>query len=212
MCRTQGQTQKQVVEALISSADYAALPDADKAQAIKYAYDYARDTARIEVLDDYPGYSSKWMEGISDNAAEAILRHTAVGTTEKYADLPISTAAYVYDLLKGIQKETKANGTSYARVRDIQKMEAIVADDSLSKYVDDLLRDILDSGPEAKYEKALDAGYTAEQFVGGYRQYIDTTGKEKKQSVIRYCQREMGMSYAAAKKLYEIYSSKTTDE
>ena len=91
-------------------------------------------------------------------------------------------------------------------------MEAIVADDSLSKYVDDLLRDILDAGPEVKYDKALDAGYTAEQFVGGYRQYLDIEGENKKQSIIRYCQREMGMSYAAAKKLYEIYSSKTTDE
>lgn len=212
LAKAQGQTQKQVVEALISSADYSALSDAGKAQAIKYAYDYARDTARIEVLDDYPGYSSKWMEGINGNAAEAILRHTAVGTTEKYAYLPISTAAYVADLLKGIQKEAKADGTTYANVRDIQKMEAIVADDSLSKYVDDLLRDILDAGPEAKYDKALDAGYTAEQFVGGYRQYVDTTSEGKKQSVIRYCQREMGMSYAAAKKLYEIYNSKTTDE
>jgi hypothetical protein len=207
MAKAQGRTQKQIVETLISHADYSALSDEDKAKAIRYAYDYARDASRIEVLDDYPGYSSKWMEEIDGNAAEAILRKVAVGTAEKYAGLPISTAAYVDDLLKSLQPE--AEGGS---VRTVQKMEAVVGDSKLTAYVDDLLRDIMPDSTEAKYDKAISKGFTAEQFVEGYRQYSDTTGEGKKQAVIRYCQREMGMSYAAAKKLYEIYNSKATDE
>jgi hypothetical protein len=147
------------------------------------------------------------MEGIDGNAAEMILRHAVVGTTEKYTTLPISTAAYVADLLDKIQPETDGGS-----VRTVQKMEAVVADDNLSEYVDDLLRDILPDSTEAKYDKAIGKGFTAEQFVEGYRQYTDTTGEGKKQSVIRYCQREMGMSYAAAQKLYEIFSTKTASE
>lgn len=207
MCRVQGQTQKRLVEEMISSADYADLSDADKAKAISYAYDYARDTARLEVFDDYPGYSAKWMAQIDGNAAEAILRYAAAGTTEKYADLPISTAAYVDDLLKSLRPED-----GHTSVRTIQKMEAVVADDRLASYVDDLLRDILPDSTEAKYDKAINKGFTAEQFVEGYRQYTDAAGANKKQSVIRYCQREMGMSYAAAKKLYDIYNSTASAE
>lgn len=207
MCRVQGQTQKRLVEDLIDSTDYASLSDADKVKAISYAYDYARDTARLEVFSDYPGYSSKWMFEITGNEAEAILRQAAVGTTERYADLPISTATYVDDLLKSLRPED-----GHASVRTIQKMEAVVADDGLTSYVDDLLRDIMPDSTEAKYDKAIDRGFTAEQFVEGYRQYLDPTGEDKRLSVIRYCQREMGMSYAAAKKLYEIYNSKATDE
>ena len=204
MCRVQGQTQKQIVEKLISSTDYAALSDADKARAIDYAYDYARDTARIEVFEDYPGYSSKWMAEIDGNVAEAILRQAAVGTTEKYTDLPVSTATYVEDLLKSLQPEEGKTS-----VRAVQKMEAVVADDKLTAYVDDLLRDIMSDSLEEKYDTALGKGISSEDFVEGYRQYLDTTGEGKKQSLIRYYQRELGLSYAAAQTLYKIYNGTT---
>lgn len=144
LAKAQGQTQKQIVEVLINHEEYAALSDEEKAKAIRRAYDYARDTARMEVFVDYPGYSAKWMEGIDGNEAEMILRQTAVGSTEKYADLPISTAAYVDDLLRGLQPE---NGST--TVRPVQEMEAVVADDKLSAYVDDLLRDIMPDSTEA---------------------------------------------------------------
>lgn len=201
MCRVQGQTQKKVVEDLISSADYATLSDVDKAKAIEYAYDYARDTARIEVFDDYPGYSSEWMEKIDSNAAETILRKVATSTTEKHAEIPISTAAYVDDLLKSLKPEEDRTS-----VRAVQKMEAVVADDKLTDYVDDLLRDIMSDSLEEKYDTALNKGISAEDFVDGYRQYRDTTGAGKKQSLIRYYQRELGLSYAAAQTLYKIYN------
>ena len=51
---------------------------------------------------------------------------------------------------------------------------------------------------------SLDAGYTDDQFIEAYRKNMDTEGKGSKQSVILYIQREMGMSYVQAKKLYEI--------
>lgn len=210
--KERGQQSKQLAEAIISNAEYKGLSDAEKAKAISCAYDYASALAKATVADsvEEPAYIKKRPEGMS--VAEAIIRHVTVGTTEKYTNLPVSTADYVDDLLKGLQKETKSDGSSYTNVRDIQKLEAVVSDDSLSKYVDDLLRDILQAGPEAKYDKALDAGYTPAQFVEGYRQYLDIEGKNKKQSIIRYCQREMGMSYAAAKKLCDIYYSKATEE
>ena len=207
LCRVQGQNQRRLVEEIINSDDYAALSGEEKAQAIRFAYDYATMISKSAVVDyhEEPAYIENRPDGMSE--AEAIIRHVAVGTTEKYADLPISAAAYVDDLLKGLQPETEGGS-----VRPIQKMEAVVSDDKLTAYVDGLLRDIMPDSTEAKYDKAISKGFTAEQFVEGYRQYSDATGEGKKQAVIRYCQHEMGMSYAAAQKLYEIYNSKATDE
>ncbi len=213
--QTYGETVTLVYGDLLEMDYFNSLDGKTQASIMESALDYATKLARASVSDysDIPEYIREKPQNMS--VAEALIRNKLIGTTTTYTDIPISSAVYVDDLLDGLKelpRETKADGTTYANVRDIQKMEAIVADDSLSKYVDDLLRDILDAGPEAKYEKALDAGYTAEQFVGGYRQYLDIEGENKKQSIIRYCQREMGMSYAAAKKLYDIYSSKTADE
>lgn len=206
--KTYGENVAGLYSDLLSMNYFNSLDGKTQASIMESALDYATKLARASVSDysDIPEYIREKPQNMS--VAEALIRNKLIGTTTAYTDIPISSAVYVDDLLdslKELPRETKADGTSYADVRDIQKLEAIVADDSLSKYVDDLLRDILDVGPEAKYDKALDAGYTAEQFVGGYRQYIDIEGKNKKQSIIRYCQREMGMSYAAAKKLYEIY-------
>lgn len=213
--KTYGENVAGLYSDLLSMDYFNSLDAQTQASIMESAKSYATKLARASVSDysEIPEYIKKKPADMSE--AEAIVRQNLVGTTTMYTDISISSAVYVHDLLdslKDLPRETKADGTPYANVREIQKLEAVVSDDSLSKYVDDLLRDILQAGPEAKYDKALDAGYTPAQFVEGYRQYLDIEGKNKKQSIIRYCQQEMGMSYAAAKKLCDIYYSKTTEE
>lgn len=200
LAKAQGQTAKQLVEKLISSDSYATLSDADKAKVIEYAYKYSKESAQIEVLDR-DGFSSKWMSEIDGNAAESILRHVAVGTTEKYADLPIDTAAYVADLLDGILPEPGRTS-----VRDVQKMEAVVDDESLDDYADILLREIMSDSTEKKYDQVLNKGYDDEAFIQMYRQYQDD---KKKSSFVDYCMNEMNVSKSTAETLYKIYSGRS---
>ena len=74
LAKAQGQTQRQIVEELIASEVYAGLTDTYKAKAIKYAYEYAKENAQMEVLGR-SGYSSKWMGKIEDDVAGGILEH-----------------------------------------------------------------------------------------------------------------------------------------
>ena len=75
LATVQGQTQKQLVEEIISSKAYASLSDTEKAKAIQLAYQYAMDHSRREVLGA-SGYSSSWMENPKGNIADAIIAHT----------------------------------------------------------------------------------------------------------------------------------------
>lgn len=202
LAKAQGQTQRKLVEGILASRDYAALSDEDKAKAIQYAYKYARESARIEVILDYSGFSSKWMAEIKGDVAEAIVRKVATGTTDKYTSLSVSTAAHVTELLEGITPEAGHSG-----VRDIQKLEAVIADRKMSSgEKESVLKDIMGDSLEGKWNDAKKMGVSTDAFIKAYRKYLDTSGKGKKQTVIRYLTGTLRMTEKKAAELYKIFS------
>lgn len=201
LAKAQGQTQRKLVEDLIGSQYYSALSDANKAKAIQYAYKYAKEYAQIEVLNR-DGFSAKWMAEIDGDAAEMILRKVAAGTTEKYMGLSISSAAYVADLLDGIALEE-----GYTNVRDIQRIETVSQDSNLSESEKEaVLRDIMGNSLGSKFDSAVEMGVDMDSFVKSYRMYLDTSGEGKKQMVINYCVKTLGLPKTKAEELYKLFS------
>ena len=85
LAQLQGQTQKEMVEDILSNYQYSGLTDQEKAKAVQLAYQYAKEYSRQEVLGA-DGFSSKWM---ADAAAEgdlvnAIIAHTNEEMTFAY--------------------------------------------------------------------------------------------------------------------------------
>ncbi len=80
LTKTQGQKQRELVEAAIATTEYSLLSDTEKATVIKNIYKYAKEYARGEVIegytDDYGCFSSKWMSEIYGDVAEEIIWHT----------------------------------------------------------------------------------------------------------------------------------------
>lgn len=80
LAKTQGQKQRELVEAAIATTEYGLLSDTEKATVIKNIYKYAKEYARGEVIegyaDDYGCFSSKWMSEIYGDVAEEIIWHT----------------------------------------------------------------------------------------------------------------------------------------
>lgn len=74
LARTQGQTQRQIIEKMVDSSLYDGLPDAYKAKAVSLAYQYAKESAQIEELGR-EGFSSDWMAEIKGNTAVGIVKH-----------------------------------------------------------------------------------------------------------------------------------------
>lgn len=85
LAQLQGQTQKEMVEDILSNYQYSGLTDQEKAKAVQLAYQYSKEYSRQEVLGA-DGFSSKWM---ADAAAEgdlvnAIIAHTNEEMTFAY--------------------------------------------------------------------------------------------------------------------------------
>ena len=74
LAKSQGQTQRKIVEEMLASDLYINLPDEYKIKAIQSAYDYARESAQIEVLGR-DGFSSKWMGELGDDPTTGLLAH-----------------------------------------------------------------------------------------------------------------------------------------
>lgn len=206
LAKKQGQSQRQLVENIIANSDYSILSDEDKAKAIGYAYEYARDSARGEVIEEHPGITTKWMTEIKGDVADAIIRHVATGTTDKYTSLSVSDASYVVDLLKGLLPEGGSNN-----VRTIQKVEAVAkADNKLSEAEQKkVLEDVLDDNAYAKYLKILALGQDTDDYAESYRIYLDTEGKGKKSRIVTQYQKDLGVSQDVAEKIYNIYAGKS---
>lgn len=202
LAKLQGQTQKQLVEDLIGNSAYGVLSDEDKAQAIRYAYDYAQQSARGDVIKGHPGITTKWMKELKGDIAEGILRHiTADG---KYAALSVSDAAYIDDLLDGLTAE---KGRS--NVRPIQQIEAI-ADSKLSEADQKkVLEETLKESAYDKFMAVLKLGMDTDDYAASYRLYLDAEGGSgKKARIIKSFQNELDVTYSVAVKLYNIYAGK----
>ena len=107
-------------------------------------------------------------------------------------------------LLEKIGAIMPAPGKSQAS--DSQKFDAIVNFPGLTAAERDaVLRLYMDDKQEAKYDKASNMGISMVDYVEAYSTAHNASGEGKKKRVIAEYQREYGMSYDAAKALYEIF-------
>ena len=206
LAKAQGKTAKGLAEDIIASEYYDSLSDQQKAAAISYAYEYAREHARVKTLEDYTEYSAKWMEGLDGNAAEAILRKVAVGSVEKYTDIPIDSAAYISDLLDSILPET-----GYSSTRYVQRVEAITGSDLTEEQQKQIMDEVLDDAAYAKYLRILDEGYSNDDYATALRIYLDsekTNTRTKKEVIIREFMDDLDLTRKEAEALYKLYSGK----
>ncbi len=74
LAKAKGQTQRKVIEDMVSNRDYQNLSDEDKVKAIRFAYTYANEKAMIDVLNA-EGFRAKWRQQIKGNVAQAIIQH-----------------------------------------------------------------------------------------------------------------------------------------
>lgn len=74
LAKAKGQTQRKVIEDMVSNSEYQKLSDEDKVKAIRFAYTYANEKAMIDVLNA-EGFRAKWRQQIKGNVAQAIIKH-----------------------------------------------------------------------------------------------------------------------------------------
>lgn len=149
-----------VLSDVFESPLYKSLSDEQKAAVVSTVYDYARDTARIKVMDDYPGYSSSWMEDISDDPASAILNRSAVGLAE--------------DALTDLRSSWKANtATTSDSLADAWEILSAVDGEDRETLIAQA------TGTTRDFLTAMDAGVSPEAFHDLYKIYneISNTGE-----------------------------------
>ena len=168
-------------------------------QARKWAYQIDQHEAaglitseqKSVLLEHTPFYVS-----VQANASE-YSKMTAAGISTKTAD-------YVADLMRDIQPEPGRSS-----VRTVQKLEAITEDTDLSDQdLEAIIPLYLSEGQQERFGTAMDRGYSPEEFVEAYRVVLDKEKGQKKPSVIREIAAEAGITYGAAKRLYEIMTEK----
>ena len=80
-----GQTQKKLLEQVLSVPGYEDLPDAQKVKVVKEVYQYAKATAAERAVPEYDASIAKWMRtaGSRGNLAEAIIDRISENAREK---------------------------------------------------------------------------------------------------------------------------------
>jgi hypothetical protein len=108
------------------------------------------------------------------------------------------------DTVKAISNLTPEEG--YSQVRDVQTWDAICAMTIADTEKITAMRAYMTDKQEEKLDDVMDMGFAVEDYPEIYR-IIDayTSGTGKKARTIKYLQKEYGIEYAAAKKLYEVF-------
>lgn len=189
LAKKQGQEQRQIVESLIQSDMYKNLPDEYKAEAIKRAYTYAKEKARLEVIKDYTvSNANAWTQRTDDPVNDILLK----AATDSIVDGLIPQSGY-------------------ESVRTVQKVEAITAADDLltAQEQADALRDVLSDGFGERYDKVIAMGYDNDDFAKVYSIYTqDQDSKDiDKDDAIKMIMRELNITKSQARKLYDAYTA-----
>lgn len=124
LAQTQGQTAKAILESMISSKNYAAMNDEQKAKAVKMAYSYAREKAMVETFDT--SYSETWMMKLKGGKeAQQILQRTAENVISN-AVSKLDTAwdsGYSKENTEAYSKELEKAYESYSKMDAAAKRE-----------------------------------------------------------------------------------------
>ena len=183
----QGQTQKRILDEMISSEAYQSLPDSYKAEAIEEAYWCANRQARFEVLSDNDEEYHKWISRCWGTEAEFILGRIHL--------------RYLTDQV--IPEE------GYKSARQVQIVEQIASTDDGYTESDQekMLWEALSEAKLKTYNKVKGMGYDIDDFATVYRIYqkADDSKTYNKEHAIRDIARTLGVSEATATTLYEAY-------
>lgn len=151
MQQAYGQTAHKVLQELIGSDGYALLTDEQKAKAFGYAYAYAREAGRMAALENYPGYSEAWMEGIEGDEAATIVAKVAAGAFGDAIGKVKNAWQYGKPTTDGVEALQQAYGI-YNGMSDTQKKSLLESLTGDSKHA----------------INAMDAGLTAAEFADVY--------------------------------------------
>lgn len=138
LAQTQGQTAKAILESMISSKNYAAMNDEQKAKAVKMAYSYAREKAMAETFDT--SYSETWMMKLKGGKeAQQILQRTAENVISN-AVSKLDTAwdsGYSKENTEAYSKELEKAYESYSKMDAAAKREVkATATGTAAKYIE----------------------------------------------------------------------------
>ena len=206
--KTYGENVNRLYGDLIASSDFEAMDDESKTKILNTAKSYASELAKnkIGAEANIPKYISERPSGMSET--EAIIRHFAYGSSEKYASLPVETATFVDELLASL---TPPSGKKAPTIS--QQIAAITgADNELTERQQTaVLKETLSDSAYEKYLEILEKGYSNDEYAESYEIYArekDKGGKGTKDRTIEMFQREFHITKAAATTLYEIYNPK----
>jgi hypothetical protein len=167
--QVQGQTAYEILQKVISSSDYKALTDEQKANVFSHVYSYASERARVNAISDYGGFSKAWMMNIRGKEADTIIRKVALGdisesvsalnkaldenwnTAEAAGDMETAWKAYSR-LSSGAQAEIRKEAGESAAGKYIAARAAGVTN---AEYVT-VLKNVAGLKPQSGYKNVRD--------------------------------------------------------
>lgn len=159
LSKIQGGTALELYNSIIDSSAYKSLPDTIKGEILSAANDYAREYAKSQVIENYPGVPS-WMDELdSQNPESGLILHAMSGNLDKS--------------FTALRKELGAGKTGYKVYSDFETLY-----DSAKKagYLDELSES---AGGAAKYYlQAREDGYSTKEFAQAYSQYYSASKME----------------------------------
>jgi hypothetical protein len=182
LAKLQGQTQKELVEDILSNYQYSSLTDKEKAQAVQLAYKYAKEYSRQEVLgaDDF---SAEWMKraDAKGDIVNAIIAHSndektvAYENPEKYK---IAQAVGGYEDytkykedMKNLKLAEKVDYVAGLNLTTEQKNILINVETDRKEPIDLTGYENYGSFEEFEFAKNNPENYALAKAVGGYEGY-----------------------------------------
>ncbi len=197
LAQTQGQTAKRILDAMISSKNYAAMTDDQRAKAMQQVYTYAREKAMQKAFPDHLGYSESWMQELREGKeADYILRRV----TNSELNRTMSNLDTAWD-----NRYSTGVTDSYSR-------ELETAYESYSKMTADQKRQVKEfaTGNAAKYIEAREKGISHADFITTARNVNNVKGTGKNGTVRDIDRRQAiakttGLTPAEVDKLMRVY-------
>lgn len=184
LAQTQGQTARKLVDDMISSKSYAAMTDAEKAEAINTAYLYARKTGEIAAIgeDEHTGYDQSWFYDVEKGGAEEILRrvlNSSINTATSDLDNAWDKGYSEENFSKSLEQAYESYDSAPAAMRRKVFNEA--------------------SGTAKKYIEARDKGLTHQEVISAIENVVKVHGtgsvnKETGQRTVRDIDRRQAIA------------------
>jgi hypothetical protein len=197
LAQTQGKTAKSILESMISSKNYAAMTDDQRAKAMQQVYSYAREKAMQKAFPDHLGYSESWMQELREGKeADYILRR--VTNSELNRTMSNLTTAWDNKYSTGVtdsySRELETAYNSYSKMDAAQKRQ-------VKEFA---------TGNAAKYIEAREKGISHNDFLATARNVNNVKGTGKNGTVRDIDRRQAiakttGLTPAEVDKMMKVY-------